>query len=362
MRLEPTALEIFYGRVPSVHSTAETISDDDLTRINNYLRDQIEKSLKDKITYAVFHLLLQTEFRVNQICHLKCSSIVETLKPNEYAIRSINKTSHGEMVEVNITPKTHRVLKNIINETDELRNKTNSSTTDEYIFLYEEGIPTPRIKIYDNTDFRRAILKACSHLGIKNYTASNLRDTYMTKAWEYIVQNGRSDIELSLLTKHAQISTTVNHYLKLDFDDMLEATHEVEIGKINDDEENKTVNDILEATYAVELGKINVGAKNKIVVDIPAEFKSKESDVENGCGKCAAVKCNGNAVLSCLVCDKFFTTPRHEPFFRKAIDQINQQILCSNCRHEKDDLTTIKTLYTEYLKAICLHQERKNEK
>ena len=336
IRLEPTFLESFYARDPQSQSTAETVPNNDLILLNDYLRKQCGQSLKDKITYAIFHLLLQTEFRLSQICHLKCKAIKSTLKPNEHVIQSISKTSHGDEEKVGITETTFRILNDIIQETDFLRDNKKDEKTNEYIFLYEYGIPAASTKVYSSNDFNNLLKKACAQIGIKPYSASNLRDTHMTNAWKFITKSGRSDIDLSLLTKHKQFDTTIKHYLGLELDKMLEATFEVEIGNIKIDTENK------------------------IVDSVPSELLGKENDVEGGCGKCSAKKCDGSAVLSCLICKNFVTTPDHEPYFRKALELIQQQILNSNCKHEKDDLTTIKTLYAEYLKAIYLHQEKTN--
>ena len=118
----------------------------------------------------------------------------------------------------------------------------------------------------------------------------------MTRAWEFVAKNNLSEIELSLLTKHKQIDTTLNHYLELELDKMLEAT------------------------YGIEIGNIKVDTKSKVVDVFPANLSGKENDVENGCGKCSAEKCDGSSALSCLICNRFVTTPKHEPYFRKAIE------------------------------------------
>lgn len=338
IRFEPLFFDYFHSYKGSNPGNAKAIPDDDLIKINEYLYEKKDISLKYKLLYAIFHIALQTEFRISQICSLKIGSIKQTIKTNQYVLTGTNKTSGGDTVDCVITETTYRVLKSIIDDTNYLREDCNAADIKEYIFIYQREIPkTCAVIGYEFVS--EEISKACKALGINKYTAANLRDTYMTKSLDYIIRNGKSNLEMSLLTKHKHIDTTLNHYIDLELEKMLEATYQVEIG-----------NNVIDTDA-------------RVVDDIPSVLSSIDSDVENGCGKCSAKNCcEGVAALSCLACKHFITTPKHKPYFEEAINKIDQQIISTSNRHEKEDLTTIKTLYAGYLLAIIAYQEnKKNE-
>ena len=314
---------------------AKAIPDDELVKINTVLREDSNKNLREKLMYAIFHLAVFTEFRISQICHLKIDAIVPTVKPGEYTLRANNKTSFGDVIENPITEQTYRLLRGVINDTDTLRNTLCPPELKRYIFIYQAEHPK-KVTVMRSDLFRQTLKSACKKAGLPQYTASNLRDTYMTKAWEFVMSNGKSNMELSLLTKHRHIDTTMSHYVELELEKMLEAT------------------------YGVEIGENLVDAKSKVVEEMPEILSDEALDVEHGCGKCAAKQCTGTAALSCLVCKNFVTTPKHKPYFEKMIEITQKQIENTKNKHEKEDLTTIKTLYVLYLKAIYSFEESKN--
>ena len=165
------------------------------------------------------------------------------------------------------------------------------------------------------------------------YTAANVRDSHMTKAFEYSLRNKKSDAEFSVLSGHRRIDTAKSHYIEMELEKMLEST------------------------YGIVIGEELIQTNSKILDVIPKELDNKENDVENGCGKCTAPNCVITSSLPCMACKYFITTVAHEKFFIKAIDNVQRLIEQTNNRHDKEDLVTIKGLYLLYLKAIRKHKE-----
>ena len=52
-------------------NTAKTVPDDALTKLNKYLADKGKDALFYKEMFVLFHLAIQTEYRISQICHLQ---------------------------------------------------------------------------------------------------------------------------------------------------------------------------------------------------------------------------------------------------------------------------------------------------
>lgn len=308
-------------------TSGHSIPDEDLAKLSRYLYENASKSLKDRLTLTVFHLAIQTEFRISQILHLTTGCIRPSLKAGEYVIHSNSKTTHGTMNDYIITESTFQLLMDTIEFTENLRTECNIEALKDFIFLYPGSNAT--INHFNVTVFRDCLKAACQSLELsKNYTASNLRDTHMTKALEHIIRNKKSDLEMGLLTKHKHLDTTKNHYIELELEKMLEAT------------------------YGITIGSVKIDTESKIVDQLPAPVKSVESDVECGCGKCTADECVMTSSLPCVVCKHFITTVDHAPFFIRAIENVDRLISTSKNKHDIEDLVIIKNLYGAYLETI----------
>ena len=314
-------------------NTAKTIPDEDLVKINNYLLEQGKTSEKFKLMHTIFHIALQTEFRINQICNLTIDCIKPTVKPNQFMVVSNTKTSHGKKKSSVISPLTYHLLIDAIESTETARESCNIDAIKNYIFLYKPKTAKNVIAL-ESQAFSEALGRVCETLGLSHrYTAANLRDTHMTKSLEHIMRNGKSDLEMSVLSKHKHMDTTKNHYIEMELEKMLEST------------------------YGITIGTELIETDSKILDQIPEHLIGEENDVEDGCGKCSAETCVMTNVLPCMACKHFITTVKHEVFFKKAIENIDRLIINTKNRHDKEDLVTIKELYVLYLKAIIKHKE-----
>lgn len=314
-------------------NTAKTVSDDALVCINKALAGKGKDDLFYKEMFVIFHLALQTEFRINQICHLKVDCIKPTVKPNQFMIQTNAKTSHGRKNSYVISNLTYHLLMDIIEETELIRDESCIDNLKDYIFVYGNRGGITKTALFDDKKFTSNLKSICDELGIPRITASNLRDTHMTKSLEHIMRNGKSDLEMSVLSKHKHMDTTKNHYIEMELEKMLEST------------------------YGITIGTELIETDSKIVDNIPEHLTGEENDVENGCGKCSAETCVMTNTLPCMACKHFITTVNHELFFKKAIENVNRLIETTKNRHDKEDLVTIKELYVLYLKAIIKHKE-----
>ena len=332
LTFEPTFFDYLRQYEEPSKTSGHSIPDGDLARISCYLHDHASESAKMRLTETVFHLALQTEFRISQILHLTPDCIRPSLKSGEYVVHSNSKSSHGTKNDYVITEATFRLLMDTVEFTEPLRASCNIEALKDYIFIYRGR--NKSICHYSPTTLRDCLKAACEALGLqKNYSASDLRDTHMTKALEYIIRSGKSDLEMGLLSRHRHLDTTKNHYIELELEKMLEAT------------------------YGITIGSTGINAASNIVDKIPSTAQSSENDVEYGCGKCTASECVLKTSLPCMVCKYFVTTVDYAPFFIQAIENIDQMIKASKTRHDAEDLVVIKNLYGAYLEAIYKIQE-----
>jgi integrase len=313
-------------------TSAHPVSDNDLIALNGLLVKKAHDNHLYLLTYTVFHLLIQTEFRISQICKLKINCIKPSVKLGQYRVVAGSKTSHGAKDSYVITNLTYHLLMNAIDATEIYREKCNIETYKDYIFLYDGSMNA--VISFTNDIFSSCMETCCKELNLDtSYSASNLRDTHMTKAFEHVLRTGKSDMEMSILSKHRHLDTTKSHYIDIELEKMLEAT------------------------YGITIGEKYVDTKFKVVDEVPESAQGTESDVQEGCGKCTSSECVFASLLPCMVCKFFITTEGHEIFFTKAIEHIDKLIMKTINKHDLEDLTLTKTLYVLYLEAIYKHKE-----
>lgn len=309
-------------------TSGEAVPDEDLVLINAFLKQKSNDDHVAKLCYSIFHLCIQTEFRINQICKLTIDSLRPSAKPNQYIVYSNSKTSHGRKSEYVITNLTYMHLMDIINETESYREGAAIGIMRDYIFLYKGNVNS--INVINAQKFSNYLKQCCKELNLdRTYTATNLRDTHMTKSFEYVLRNDKSDAEMSILTKHKHLDTTKNHYIEMELEKMLESTYGIIIGN------SKLIN-----------------PENNIVDKLSPNVSKMANVVENGCGNCKASSCVQKNPLPCLACEHFVTTIAHEKYFIKAIEGVDKSIEHAKTPHDKDDLNTVKLLYVLYLKEI----------
>ena len=117
-------------------NTAKTVDDAVLVALNKELAARGKDNLFYKEMFVIFHLALQTEFRINQICHLKVDCIKPTVKPNQFMVQTNSKTSHGLKNNYVISNLTYHLLMEIIEETEQIRNESCVDHLKDYIFVY----------------------------------------------------------------------------------------------------------------------------------------------------------------------------------------------------------------------------------
>ena len=322
--------EYFKGtNVEKSLSNSESISNDDIEKIIRYMEEDARTNHTAALCLIITRLLIETKFRIGTICKLKADCIRPTVKPRQYRIVYHHKTGYGALEESIINEKTYRIIIGAINATEDLRSECLASSLSEYIFL-RRGNMKKKISLLRPIDYSNYLKNVCKQVGIRSYTANNLRNTHMTRALAFAIEHNKSDLEVSILTGHKNISTTKNHYIDWKMEEMLEATYNVDLSDTEDI--NKYVN---------------------VADSISHEWLTPESIVENGCGHCKASKCHMMTNLPCLMCKDFVTTVEYQPYFEAAIESIDKMIQnSSGTPHDIEDLMTIKKLNVLYLSSI----------
>ena len=333
--------DYFYKHLSEFSRTTENkataIPDDDLIKLNNMLKEQQYNSEVKTFYYAIFHICLQTSLRISQICHLRYDCLSNTMKDGQYKIKTVSKTSNGEEYKTIISRETGKQIKDIIKITEDNRQNCKDSELASYLFLKKDQMLSLGYTPVNASNFKDYLYECCEKLHIPQYGPSNLRDTHITKAFEFRLRNGMSDAAEMILTGHTNIDIDNNHYIQ------------------------KNLIQMLESTYGIIIGDVNIKGQ---IVSNDSDSINQENSVENGCGYCKARSCVFETSLPCLYCKYFITTTKHKKYFvemMKHVDDVlksvDDNVSADKRQHTKDDLVAIKELIAAYLYHIDLVKE-----
>lgn len=332
LKIEDLALRQLFMRMPSQRDDInESISDIELVRILQSLDKESENNMRALVVYTIVRLLIDTEFRISMICSLKPSDIVKGAKEGEWYIMSNTKTSNGKAVSHVITEETAALLFRVIMNTDELRTSCEDPNVNQYIFIGRSNL-SPRCFRYKYDSFNKDLMSFLVKHGIeKRYTATDFRNTHMTKVVQYCQNNGMNEVAQRMLTKHRSMITTMSNYY---------------------DTERAFIEQLMD-TYNIEITPdLKAPGTVKDNISIP-----RSDIVADGCGGCTAEHCVIASGLSCKVCSHFVTTPAHLPFFEKSIKALTTLIENTEDEHRREDLLTMKAIDVLYVGKINIFME-----
>lgn len=333
IQLEQGVLYYLKSKQVRYNNDAKPIPDNELLKLAKLMKIKADTSYEDMINYLIFYIALETEFRISHILNLKIDCVEEASKPGEYVIKSIDKTSDGNLLEHSITTYTKKHIDYLIKVTQEIRSNCKNPNLRKYLFLSKSNRNNIITK-HSERQFNTFVKNCCNELGLPKYTASNIRDTHITKAQEFILRNNKSDIEQSILTGHRDPDSD-KYYIEANIIDMLETV------------------------YMTTIGEVDI--KGQIVDTLPPDIANPEHSVSNNCGYCGSNTCNEYSYLDCLMCKSFIATVDRISYFEEQIAVIDNKIQHVNIKHDKEDLVNIKQLLLNYLKRLLVRKESFNQ-
>lgn len=322
MTFDRTFFDEFTQFEEPVKKNAKPVPDEVLTPLFALAKNKGETNYLHRLFYLAMTMILQTHFRPSDVLSLKASNISLAQSQGVYIIRHKTKTSGPDMQVDPLTKYDFDILKEAIENTNSLRGDTNDAKLKDRIFIYKEchGL----IKTISREDLYSYMDRLCKELGLqKVYGPYNLRYTYMTKVFQNAVANDLSEAELHVLTKHTKLSTTVG-YVK------------------------KNRSDYFKALYNVMMEDVQLDIAPKILAEMPEGAQELGEDA-GGCGRCKALNCLYRSILPCITCENFVTTIEYEPFFKRMIQLIDDQLVIAKYPHDREDLVTMKEIYVAFL-------------
>ena len=321
---------------------SQSISDDDLIKIGDYLYEKSKESVVEMLVFIAFLLVLRTPLRLFDIVKLERNCLRTTHKRNSFRIETYSKSSRRFQVKkesYTVDRQSRDLVLYAIEITSSYRRKLGQSKWSEYIFIHESirGI------IPINTSMINSrVQEACEKCGLPVRTYRNLRKTRMNIIWEFASQEKGGDWIRKDLTHHQDLAVTRKHYLDRNREQIIGQLLGFNIGDRFEIQESQ----------------------KKVLQNIPDKYNTNRFDTEKQLGKCfsPSEKCDGEVYLPCLLCKNFRTTPEFKKAFLAELSIIDALLDSeTDIRHDKDDLLTKRKLICNYLVAINDFEKQHDE-
>lgn len=332
MTIAPMAM-IHFRSLPSHRHKPdnESISKENIEKIAEFFLEESERSIKFELCFVVLNLILQTPFRVMDICRLERDCLIQTGKNDVHIIRMRSKTSASEYEDRTIPASTYRLIVQVLDRTKQYVDKCSVPSWKNSLFLLP-NVKLGGVSPLSPNHFHSAMKLACSSLGLPNYTSANLRKAYMT--FVYIESTKRDDGEYFLKTNsyHKTKRTTLTHYIDRNMV-LMNSSFGYSLGS---EEELKAI-------------------ENAYVSDKTQQAVSVERLTPDGIGYCDSKECIG--MVTCLGCKHLVLTEDSEPAIRRIMADLDEKIVECEIPHEKDSLIDIRAAYARCLDQINIHKQ-----
>ncbi len=334
--VDQAAFVFLSSKMQGTDANTESPSADpeDLRLLVGELEDRASGSAVDKLASYALATVVLTKLRIGSVLSLRIGDIIEDEPKHLHAVRVSTKSDGHGYQEVQIVPKVYRMLRCLIEETDDLRRRT-AGGLGEYLFIYEAKA-FGSVKRMSSLVFRNRLAEACDALGIERIRPSDIRRRYQTEVVLRGIEQNYSRLALGSLTGHTSLATTERYYVRGDIRQYLEATHGIEIGR------PPIKGEIVPDDELLEIDGLS----------------PSEDSVEMGAGYCRNPECGIQGTVSCLMCKGFITTPRCIPEMEEAVAAITRKIQeCSNVPHDREHLIAVKRVYLKYLAVMYSMKE-----
>ena len=335
MSLDPLAL-VYFKSLPLRRKLPDNTSvpKEHIEMIAKYLMDNRSQSPKYELCFVVLNLILQTPFRVMNICSLDRDCLIETGKEDVHIIRMKSKTSKGEYEERTIPLSTYRLIRQTLSQTEPLLSKCSVESWKNNLFLYIS--PNYGVRPLNDNVFHATIRNVCKKLGIPEYTSGNFRNTYMTFAYMESSKRPDRDYFLKTTSYHKSKRTTLAHYVDRSLV-LMNSSFGYSLGS---EEELASIENAYRKTIDERL--------------------TSERMTPDGIGFCASKECIG--MVSCLGCRHLILTEDSVPAIQRIISDFDEKIVNCDIQHEKEGLIDIRAAYARCLNIINKHKVSEDER
>lgn len=288
--------------------------------INQILEKLISTgSEKDKMYWYLVKVQSNTPLRISSIINLKTDCLRDINGTGKYLITFKSKTSTSDIC--NIDKKTASLINDAIQEFKKNRT-SNAISIKDLIFVYRSE-KTRKFSKISQAEYSLRINEICKEYGINTLGQAGIRNYYNQNVTRYIEDTDKNITLISHLSNHT-LNVHLQHY-----------------------SDPNTLTEKYEKFYHVSsIGDIDLN------INLTTKQYNEEKVVENGLGFCESNHCNDMSMFGCFMCQFFKVDQTNIPFYKKAIEGIDKEIIEENISHEKEFLITKKRIFVKILEYL----------
>lgn len=180
----------------------------------------------------IIRILLTCELRVGSLCRMRIDDLIVRPDGSMVYVNRIKK--HGAAKhDIILSKGTADLIREALEITAPVRKECPAGMLDGVVFIYRNPSCAPLpYGGYTTTRVSNDLKSISKEAGLKERLSSGrLRDTYMTAVERYARQNGLTDLQQMVLTKHAAKFST-RSYTRLNLSDMLTRCDNITLGTI----------------------------------------------------------------------------------------------------------------------------------
>ncbi|WP_410986373.1 site-specific integrase [Bacillus cereus] len=292
---------------------------------------------ENQIMLIILQLAVETKMRPSEILTLERNCILSIGEGGKFGtIEYYTKTSGRKKKKEILLMEHIRLLQKAIKITQPLYEMAENSLK-KYIFLSKHFRYKNQV-IAANHTFGRAFRDICKDLFAQGkiklkYSPSNLRDTYIDKAWQMVEDGLVSTLEVGVITGNSA-SVAAKHYRN-----------------------RENTKRYVEALYEVSI----------LDDELPGSIVNSEAianllPVQNDAGNCASESCvkidtDEDSFYKCLTCKKFVTTVERSSIFEQRMKIYKDKKENSASATERNFYTGLIGLYGSYLAEMYVIME-----
>lgn len=196
--------------------------------------DRLTETLDERFALMriIIRILLTCELRVGAVCRMRIEDLLARPDGSMVYVNRIKK--HGAVKHKIILSKgTACLIREALEITAPVREECPTGMLDGVVFIYRNpSCASLPYGGYTTTKVGNDLKYISEEAGLKEkLTCGRLRDTYMTAVERYARQNGLTDLQQMVLTKHA-VKFSTRSYTRLNLSDMLIRCDNITLGTI----------------------------------------------------------------------------------------------------------------------------------
>lgn len=221
IKVDESALEWFSYFMNKQNINPQPLEKEDIQKLCNALTELGQDTPRYLLEELIVRILLLCDIRIGSLVSLLLEDVI-FLEDGSCKCHILSKTSTPDRQTFFLPPEGAELMRQAITLTEDVRQRCPPYSVKEHLFIYE-GVNGRSAFPFNAMNFARFGLDlktAAKKAGIAPVSPGRLRDTYMTAANLYMIENNIPDYKKPVFTNHKNKKSILN-YAIFDIGDIL---------------------------------------------------------------------------------------------------------------------------------------------